>query len=466
MDNNNENIPVEEAVSLSSIGVSDRDLSIHDYLYPSIADADEMPASDSQSPQSTGNQQAQPQVDSQTGIKASSHSTETVNSSESSVDVVAADVPPPSHQPSPTQSTESQSTQSTESQSTQGTKRKRAIGKPRQRKAPTLKVPPKRILYTREMTDQLMVWFGECKAAGLFKRGKTKKFGPAWQYVFDLALEKYPNQPWTLKAIAQKYDTERKRFVMWKKLITTSGVGYDWSSNVPTASEEIWDRFFARHNTERKNYHRLRTTPLGNRDVYEEVFRKERVAGHHIREAGDRSGDEDGSDRDDDVSSSSSDSDGDGSDNGRDEGEEVQVEQEEVGSTRKRRETPTQREARLTDPDRTPLHNVEDPISVKYKRTPRIVNSTTSRGDGDEERLSQSMLMAAAVLAAPELPGAAAFQKAVEDISKRFTGKITGEEMMRVLDFLEANPMTAVKYNGCGNEMRWMYVNKWKDFEN
>ncbi|KAK3954743.1 hypothetical protein QBC32DRAFT_335324 [Pseudoneurospora amorphoporcata] len=418
MDNNNENIPVEEAVSLSSIGVSDRDLSIHDYLYTSIADADEMPASDSQSPQSTGNQQAQPQVDNQTGVDASPHSTETANSSESSVDVVAANVPPPSYQPSPTQSTESQSTQSTESQSTQGTKRKRAVGKPRQRKAPTPKVPLKRILYTREMTDQMMVWFGECKAAGLFRSGKTKKFGPAWQYVFDLAIERYPNQPWTLKAIVQKYDTERKRFVI----------------------------FFARHNTERKNYYWLRTTPLGNRDIYEEVFRKERVAGHHIREAGNGSGGEDGSDRDDDISNSSSDSDREGDDDGGDEGGEVQVEQEKVGSTRKRRETPVQREARLTDPDRTPLHDVEDPVSVKYKRTPRKVNSTAGRSNSDEERLSQWM-------------------KAVEDISKRFIGKITGEKMMRVLDFLEANPMTVVKYNGCGNEMRWMYVNKWKDFE-
>ncbi|KAK3947012.1 hypothetical protein QBC32DRAFT_355865 [Pseudoneurospora amorphoporcata] len=153
-----------------------------------------MPASDSQSPQSTSHQQAQLQVDNQTSINASPHSTETANSNENSINIIAANIPPPSYQPSPTQSTKSQSTQSTKSQSTQGTKRKRAIGKPRQRKAPTPKVPLKRILYTHKITDQIMVWFGEYKAAGLFRSGKTKKFGPAWQYIFNLAIERYPNQ--------------------------------------------------------------------------------------------------------------------------------------------------------------------------------------------------------------------------------------------------------------------------------
>lgn len=65
--------------------------------------------------------------------------------------------------------------------------------------------------------------------------------------------------------------------------------------------------------------------------------------------------------------------------------------------------------------------------------------------------------------AAPSLlAGAKEVHAAMQDIQKRYSAKLSTEEMMRVLDFLsEANPFTAVKYFACGNELRWMYVKKW-----
>ncbi|KAK3398600.1 hypothetical protein B0T20DRAFT_213125 [Sordaria brevicollis] len=62
----------------------------------------------------------------------------------------------------------------------------------------------------------------------------------------------------------------------------------------------------------------------------------------------------------------------------------------------------------------------------------------------------------------PSMPGELAFQTAVEDIQKRYSGKLAAEEMMSVMDFLEANPMSAVKYNSCGTEeLKWLYVQRW-----
>lgn len=62
----------------------------------------------------------------------------------------------------------------------------------------------------------------------------------------------------------------------------------------------------------------------------------------------------------------------------------------------------------------------------------------------------------------PSMPGELPFQTAIEDIQKRYGGKVTAEEMMRVMDFLEANPMSAVKYNSCAtDELKWLYVQRW-----
>jgi hypothetical protein len=59
------------------------------------------------------------------------------------------------------------------------------------------------------------------------------------------------------------------------------------------------------------------------------------------------------------------------------------------------------------------------------------------------------------------LPGASDFQNAMHDIQKRYSAKLSAEEMMRVMDFLGGNLMDAVKYLACSNELRWLYVQRW-----
>lgn len=60
------------------------------------------------------------------------------------------------------------------------------------------------------------------------------------------------------------------------------------------------------------------------------------------------------------------------------------------------------------------------------------------------------------------LPGEAALREAVQDIQGKYRNELTEEEMLGVLDLLEESPLTAVKYNACGEETRRAYVMKWK----
>lgn len=59
------------------------------------------------------------------------------------------------------------------------------------------------------------------------------------------------------------------------------------------------------------------------------------------------------------------------------------------------------------------------------------------------------------------LPGATDLQTAIKDIQTRYSSKVSTEEMMRVLDFLGGNLIEAAKYNVCGAELKWLYVQRW-----
>ncbi|KAJ4403720.1 hypothetical protein N0V85_005034 [Neurospora sp. IMI 360204] len=65
------------------------------------------------------------------------------------------------------------------------------------------------------------------------------------------------------------------------------------------------------------------------------------------------------------------------------------------------------------------------------------------------------------ILTKPSPSLARTFHTAIHDIQKRYSGKFSAEEMMRVLDFLGGNHIEAVKYNGCGAELKWLYVQRW-----
>ncbi|KAK3947856.1 hypothetical protein QBC32DRAFT_365483 [Pseudoneurospora amorphoporcata] len=207
MSNSDDTQMVEKAVSLSSIGVSARDIPLDDYLYPPVEpifDEIDMPAIDENA-----------QADSQADTASQTRTLETADSSEFTLAV-------------------SQSANLSRLLSRVVRKRPRSVRQSKPRKTRTPKALPKRIVYTREMTDKMMEWFGDCKRTGYFNSTKVKNYSPAWEEVYKRCKEQWPDRPWTVAAIKHKYDTEKARYRIWKKLVTTSGVGYDWDLNLPT----------------------------------------------------------------------------------------------------------------------------------------------------------------------------------------------------------------------------------------
>ncbi|KAK3494146.1 uncharacterized protein B0T23DRAFT_375969 [Neurospora hispaniola] len=60
------------------------------------------------------------------------------------------------------------------------------------------------------------------------------------------------------------------------------------------------------------------------------------------------------------------------------------------------------------------------------------------------------------------VPGENALYAAVADVQKTHAEEMSEEEMARVMDYLEQNPLSAVKYNACGETMRKYFVGQWK----
>ncbi|EGO57198.1 hypothetical protein NEUTE1DRAFT_100166 [Neurospora tetrasperma FGSC 2508] len=60
------------------------------------------------------------------------------------------------------------------------------------------------------------------------------------------------------------------------------------------------------------------------------------------------------------------------------------------------------------------------------------------------------------------VPGENALYTAVADVQKTHAGEMSEEEMARVIDYLEENPLSAVKYNACRETMRRYFVGQWK----
>jgi membrane-associated HD superfamily phosphohydrolase len=100
---------------------------------------------------------------------------------------------------------------------------------------------------------------------------------------------------------------------------------------------------------------------------------------------------------------------------------------------------------------------VKPTTTTTTTRKRRMSNTTTAS-------TQSTATSAKPVIVAPppsSLLGATDFQTAIHDIQKRYSAKLSAEEMMRVLDFLGGNLIEAVKYNGCGTELKWLYVQRW-----
>ena len=139
------------------------------------------------------------------------------------------------------------------------------------------------------MTDQLMVWFTDCKNRGLFNSpNKRKDFGPVWIDVVERSREVWPRYGWSDRVISTKYDTERRRFQAWKTLVDGyPDVTLDPETGLPIIPAATWEQFVQRNKAPGKSMNWLKTTPLGDVGVYRNLFRQQRASGNHVAEVDD-----------------------------------------------------------------------------------------------------------------------------------------------------------------------------------
>lgn len=210
-----------------------------------------------------------------------------------------------------------------------------------------------------------------------------------------------------------------------------------------------------------RKYNWLRSKPIGKRAVYEAVFFRERATCGDIAEPGEvpaTQATQEAGDVDDDDSGRDNISQLDqGSSEEEEEEEEGDEDQGEAGTpintpTPVRKLTAAQQHRRDTDPDITPLRNAQ-PLIITAKRTPK----SEIGGLGD------SLVSAATLLAAPQLPGSEDFARAVGDLQAGFGDVLNAEELDNCFNQLQKELLNSVKWNRLNKEMKQYFVNRWKD---
>ncbi|KAL2142020.1 hypothetical protein VTI28DRAFT_1710 [Corynascus sepedonium] len=267
----------------------------------------------------------------------------------------------------------------------------------------------RRVVFNREMTAQIMLWFDDCRKRGLFNSTKKKDYGPIWQEVLENCRERWPRYPWKTQIISSKYDTERRRYQQWKMLVDGySGVTFDYTTGLPCVSESTWEQFVKRNNTNSKSVLWLRDIPLGDVEVYRSVFWRERASGSYIAEV------------DDVVDTQSTDVvDVDLDDSVCDNVDILDTEFEDNSSNNIATETPVPKRRRLTsaqqhrlrtDPDHTPSRDSISTVDIPVYQT------SYRRPERDSTIIANSLKETVGALAAPRLAGANDLATTVEDI--------------------------------------------------
>ncbi|EAQ91722.1 predicted protein [Chaetomium globosum CBS 148.51] len=328
----------------------------------------------------------------------------------------------------------------------------------KKRKAAIPKSAPTKVVFSKEMTAQVMLWFNECRKKGMFNSSKKKDYGPIWQEVFERCQEQWPRFPWKPNIIATKYDTERQRYQQWKMLVDGySGVTFDYTANLPCVSESTWEQFVLRNNTLSKSVTWLRTIPLGDVDVYRSVFWRERASGNHIAEADDAADTQATDVVEEELEE----------DSNRDVPVMLDTESDEDDDNvaavtpiqKKRKLTSAQQHRIRTDPNLTPTRG----------STPSTVDVPVRHSSHRRDRERDSSILAASfkdsitILAAPRLAGADDVALATEDIQKLFADKVDGSELLNYIDYLQRNPMSAVMWNKLSLALKRLYIDRWKE---
>lgn len=163
------------------------------------------------------------------------------------------------------------------SRRTAGTKRRRAARGTSSSSSP-LASRSSAVRFTRPLTKRFMEIMAMCKAEGLLNPTNVKQWGPVWEKLVSTLSSEYPQLRWSKRVVSNKYSTEKKRYSRFITFLARSGTSYDEESGLVQGSDEAFEAMLRKH----PDSGWLRSTPLGNRDVYGDVFWRERASGEEI----------------------------------------------------------------------------------------------------------------------------------------------------------------------------------------
>ncbi|KAK0703296.1 hypothetical protein B0T26DRAFT_601917, partial [Lasiosphaeria miniovina] len=300
-------------------------------------------------------------------------------------------------------------------------------------------------LWSDEESAQLMLWFLDCTRLRYF--AAERSYRQAWDHVLEQSSQLWPQKLLTKDTISTKYFYEKKR---WRALneLMTSGTSFT-PDGLPDVSDEVWERYWAR-NGRRNRW--LATKPIGDYDVYAEVFKDDRSTGEWIREPADiiRARNE----QQEEETNQSGDA-------------EDEEEVDEQGSPapasqpRPARLTSTQQRRLDTDPD---LHHAR-PVNTIQPEAAIVVPRQAQRGrekQTEATRLADGMIEAAAIVAAPKPVGAEDVAMAMEDIERRYKSSLTLDNLFNCSEYLCRWPVKATIYLRAGPELKARYLKEWK----
>lgn len=302
------------------------------------------------------------------------------------------------------------------------------------KKKKMIKLPKKlRVTFDEDSTAYLMEQFLYHHRQKAFNSSKRKDYGPVWRACASAMKERFPTEPWTVEAISNKYDTEKKRFRALKTLLAKTGVTLDPETSIPQAPDSVWEDFFARHETPRRRLGWMRERPIGKISTYEEVFHRESATGTRIREAGD----DEPSDTDEPDESGDDTTPGPGRRSAAAE------------SIRKRR--------REVDPDENQEIS-EDFGDVSLISTSDTPSKRTRRGD----TLSDEGLQAAAArLLEARPPGGHDINWAFHDFITNYGSSMSSKEVLKCMRYLK-DPVEALMWRNLTPALKEEQLKEWK----
>ncbi|KXX75755.1 hypothetical protein MMYC01_207815 [Madurella mycetomatis] len=291
-----------------------------------------------------------------------------------------------------------------------------------------------KLCFSREMTARIMDLFLDETRAGNLKDAKWSFQRPAMERILNRMKTEYPRYQWEIQKIKDKYANERRRYRLLLTFLAISGISYDDGTGLPQAPDIIWDAFLAKHPTGSW----LRSTSIGRRAVYQEVFHDEKATGRYVKEARKLASqaclhlDSDLEDVDiSAVEDSGGDTDMDDPDENSDiDDDEAVVDSSSLSST---------------------------PWKERRRREKTRESAFRAIASGIE-RLAKSN--AAATKVVFDVPGADDMRLAIKDFQDNFVGEFEISDMVKVINKL-ASPTWALVWNSLSREVKAEYAKQW-----